>query len=157
MTLKCVDFLGNTHIVDEADVIDRLSVYCVYIVNETVLMMQDSYSHRWELPGGGTEGNETEQEGLIREFLEETGLHMLDVPTLIDEWTEYYFDLPTNQAWHSKRKFYTTTTTDGELLTKGNNDDSMAAQFIALDQIKHRVVAPRIREVIDLAVKLARK
>jgi 8-oxo-dGTP pyrophosphatase MutT (NUDIX family) len=141
-------------LVDSVDLIDRLSAYGIYIKDDRVILIKDPRSLRWELPGGGVEKGENVREGLAREFTEEAGVTISGPIRLTAEWTEYFFDIPTNQAWRSKRQFYTVSRIKGNLLVVGNNDDSAATELIPLNQINSLDIAPKIREVINQATSL---
>ncbi len=152
MQVKCHDFYGKTHVINKQDLINRLSIYGIYISNSRVLLIQDPRSLRWELPGGNVESGEELLESLSREFREETGLVIKDVPRFFSEWTEYFFDITTQQGWHVNRKFYLIRKARGDLLIKGNGDDSAAARFIELNKLDTINIMPRIKDVILKAV-----
>lgn len=150
MQVQCTDFYGKTHLVDVNDLIDRLSAYGAYATNGKVLLIQDPRSLRWELPGGGVEKGETIRQGLSREFAEEAGVSIAGPLKLLTEWTEYFFDVPTGQAWRSKRKFYIIRKIEGELLTAGNGDDSATAKLVPKRDFQSLNLTPKIREVLEL-------
>lgn len=152
MKVRCIDFYGNVHLVESSDLVDRLGAYGVYIDDSRVLLIQDPRSLRWELPGGGIEDNETIPQGLAREFHEETGLNIVGGTSLIAEWTELFFDAPTNQAWRAKREFYKIHRVTGGLLKEGNGDDSKAAKLIPIPELPGLNMSPKIRKVIALAI-----
>ncbi len=148
MKVRCTDFYGKVHSIASSDLLDRLGAYGVYINDGQILLIQDPRSLRWELPGGGIEKNETVRQGLAREFNEETGLSITGDTPLIAEWTEFFFDLPTNQAWRAKRKFYRVSKTKGAILAKGNGDDSTAVKLIPIAELSDLNMTPEIRNVI---------
>jgi 8-oxo-dGTP pyrophosphatase MutT (NUDIX family) len=153
MKVTCTDFYGNDHIVDAAQLIDRLSVYGVYMVGDTVLLIQDPRSIRWELPGGGVEKGETPEQCFIREFEEETGVTPSGKLTFLKEWEEYFFDVVDQQAWRSKRTFYRVEriTHQEEMLTTGNGEDSVAASLVPLSQLDALHINSNIRNLIQEA------
>ncbi|MFN0154362.1 MAG: NUDIX hydrolase [Gaiella sp.] len=85
-----------------------------------VLLVKENYGrHRWSLPGGAIEQDETPEEAVIRETLEETGLvvgidHLVGEYRLDDDFTVFAFSctvtagtsavLPTGEiaavTWH---------------------------------------------------------
>ena len=150
MKVTCTDFYGKNHVVDATQLIDRLSVYGIYMVGDSVLLMQDPRSLRWELPGGGVEQSETPEQGLIREFEEETGVTPTGKFTFLKEWEEYFFDVVGQQAWRSKRTFYRLEkiTHQERLLTEGNGEDSATAKLIAVEELDALHIAPKIRDLI---------
>lgn len=153
MKITCTDFYGKNHTVDAAQLIDRLSVYGIYMVGDSVLLMQDPRSLRWELPGGGVEKGETPEQGIIREFEEETGVTPTGKFTFLKEWEEYFFDVVDQQAWRSKRTFYLVEKIahPERLLVKGNGEDSATARLVALTELDTLHVAPNIRSIIKEA------
>lgn len=159
MQVACTDFYGKVHLVDPRDLVDRLSVYGVYIVENKVLLIQDPRSLRWELPGGGVEKDETVRQALTREFTEESGVEPKGKLTLLTEWVEYYFDMPTQQAWLSNRKFYYVKkiAQEANILKLGNRDDSSSVKFVSIDKLSKLQISPSIKKVIFLAYKFRGK
>lgn len=152
MYAECWDLYGNSHLVPKGELVDRPSAYGVYMVDDdSVLMVQDPRSLRWELPGGGIEDGETSLEGLAREFTEETGLEICGNTIELTKWTEYFYETTLQQGWRSNREFYIIETAEGKLLENGNGDDAAAARFIALNAMSELVIMPRIRHVIEFA------
>jgi 8-oxo-dGTP pyrophosphatase MutT (NUDIX family) len=151
--ITCTDFYGKAHVVDSSQLIDRLSAYGVFIVDGAVLLIQDPRSQRWELPGGGVEKAETIRQGLAREFQEETGATPRGKFDLLTEWEEYFFDVTSQQAWRSKRKFYIVKKIDHEnnLLVGGNGDDSATAKLVPINELAALPISPAIKDVVGLA------
>jgi len=58
---------------DSAKVSKRFSAYGIFIQNDTVLLIKNNWSKKFELPGGGKKKNETNLQALKREVKEETG------------------------------------------------------------------------------------
>ena len=152
MRIICPDIYGKKHSVDAQKIVDRESAYGVCITNQKVLLIQEPHTGRWELPGGGIEENETARQALIREFREETGATPEGIFTLLTEWKEYYFDLPSQQAWRTERKCYhiENILNTNKLLAHGNGEDSVAAKLVSLDKLGVLLIPERIREAILL-------
>ncbi|HSX29240.1 MAG TPA: NUDIX domain-containing protein [Candidatus Saccharimonadales bacterium] len=150
MKIVCTDFHGKKHFVDADKLTNRLSVYGVCIVNNAVLLIQDPRSLRWELPGGGVEVGETPEHTLAREFIEETGTKPTGYITFIKEWEEYFFDVISQQAWHSKRIFFRVEKIDNQmdLLTQGNGEDSARAEFVPIEKLRTLNIASNIKQLI---------
>ncbi len=64
---------------------------------ERVLLVKENYGlHRWSLPGGAIEANETPEEAVVREAFEETGAiveidHLVGEYLLDDDFTVFAF------------------------------------------------------------------
>lgn len=149
MKILCHDYHGGRHYIDESMLVERISAYAVVIKGQSVLLVRDSSSGRWEFPGGGIESTEDIETGLKREFKEETGMELVVAGDLITDWTEYFYDLPTKQAWRARRQFYAGTAIQGNLRAGGNNDDVQAAQFINKSELKNLNTQANITGVID--------
>ncbi|HEY8998724.1 MAG TPA: NUDIX domain-containing protein [Candidatus Saccharimonadales bacterium] len=154
MKVSCKDYNGKVHIVDQDKLIERLSAYGIYVARGKVLLIQDPRSLRWELPGGGIEAKETIRQGLTREFIEEAGVTPKGDITLISEWEEFYYDIPTKQAWRSTRKCYLVSAISSErtLLAEGNGDDSGTAAFIPIEKLETLYISPEIRRALSTAL-----
>lgn len=156
MQVVCTDFYGKTHIINDAELIDRLSAYGIYISEGRILLVQDARSMRWELPGGGIESGETIAQGLIREFVEEAGIEPTGEFELISEWQEYFYDVVSDQAWRSTRKFYRVSQIkNGKTLLKhGNGEDSLRAEFVAFKELHTIHIADSIRRLLNSLINL---
>ncbi|GAF65622.1 putative phosphohydrolase [Bacillus sp. TS-2] len=77
---------------------------CILVNNEEVLLLQKPSRGWWVAPGGKMEPGETIKESAVREFREETGLHLQDAElkavcsmviiegnTIISEWMMFTF------------------------------------------------------------------
>lgn len=55
------------------------------VLNEKneILLVRHTYNNDWYLPGGGVNNNETSIAAIIRELQEETGIQVIDPPTLL--------------------------------------------------------------------------
>lgn len=52
-------------------------VFGILETENGILLVKHSYGeHKWSLPGGGIEDNESSEEAIIRELLEETGINI---------------------------------------------------------------------------------
>ena len=90
--ISMLDEYNQEHLVDAQDLVDRASAYGILIKKGKVLLVKDSKSQTWEFPGGGLDKDETKEEGVIREFLEETGLQVnLDSIKFFTDIQDYFY------------------------------------------------------------------
>lgn len=146
------DYHMQPHEVDEADLIDRVSVYGVYIKDGALLLTKHTVSGNWELPGGGVDHGESHEQGLGRELNEETGLELRELGEFIKKLEGYFFDLATGQAWRSERYFYYINDVTGDLLADGNGDDSAEAAFVLLGDVAGLQSSGTIQQVLDTSI-----
>jgi len=71
----------------------KVSAKGIFLSDGKVLIMSDN--GKWDLPGGGIEGDERVQDALRRELLEETGLTDFSIGEVVhvDEWFIEKLDL----------------------------------------------------------------
>lgn len=144
------DYHMQPHEVDEADLIDRVSVYGIYIKDDAVLLTRHPVSGNWELPGGGVDEGESHEQTLGRELKEETGLELGEIGEFIKKLEGYFYDLATGQAWRSERYFYYINDVTGDLLADGNGDDSAEAAFVPVAEVSGLQNSGTIEQIIDL-------
>ncbi|WP_370682351.1 NUDIX hydrolase [Comamonas sp. GB3 AK4-5] len=94
---------------------------------------------KWDLPGGGREGNETAMECVLREVQEEFGIVLL--PSCV-HWTRQY---PSRN--HSGSYFMVGTLTDRESAAIQFGDEGQQWRFMALAEfLSHEHAVPRLQQ-----------
>jgi ADP-ribose pyrophosphatase YjhB (NUDIX family) len=116
----------------------RIAAYGIlYDANGHVLLVSNpALGFNWNLPGGGVRRDETLEQGLIREFEEETGL--IVKPGKIIAVKEDFLIMPTRQAVHAFHHYYTVEVAGGELLPHGNGLDTSRVAFVDFAKAKSR-------------------
>ncbi len=148
--ISMLDEYNKEHLVEEKDLVDRVSAYGILIKKGKVLLVKDSKSQTWEFPGGGLDKGETKEEGIVREFLEETGLQVN--PDSIEFFTDiqdYLYSTTYGEAWNSLRYFYFVKVFQGAFLEGGNGDDTAAVGFFTKDQVKNLAIKPKILKIVN--------
>lgn len=103
---------GGTIEVDPKDLRFRVSVYGVLIQDGKILL--SPWWDGWDFPGGGLELDETLEEGLLREFKEETGLEV-DPGEFILVGQNFFVSLDTTKPRNSFCFYYMCHNPRGEI------------------------------------------
>lgn len=150
MQIICTDYYGKRYPLKLSELTDRTSAYGLYIQKQTILLIQDSSSLRWDLPGGALEPKESAEMAVRREFMEETGVEPIGGLTFLSGWTEFFYHTPSQTGWRANRSFYLVKeiTKSKNLLANGNANDSMAAKFVPFNQLAELHIAPVIRQLL---------
>ena len=146
MTFK--DQYGNEHEVNPSDVAIqwRISVYGVVTREDNkLLMLQPHFNPQWQFPGGKVEINETVDETLKREFLEEVG-YKIDTHekefVFINE--QNFFDDYNKQYYHSLQLLYKVKLADlkqyPEFIETGEGMDYGKVGWIEIDTLTEKNV-----------------
>ncbi len=98
----------------------RPSVYGLLIHENKILLMKNRNASRLSLPGGGIELGETNEEALLREIKEETGIEAQVNQLLAFDQDFFYYD-PKNIFVHTFLFFYACT----PLTTTPHADDAV--------------------------------
>ncbi len=142
---------------DENQAVYRKSNYGLIVHQNQILLVKDARSHKWEIPGGGVDEGETDQQGLLREMKEETGLDAdLSQMELIESVKGYYKPLDLEVPWKTDRNYYQigVKNPDGEILTQGNGDDISHCQWVEIDNLDSLEIDPVDHAVIKKALNL---
>jgi 8-oxo-dGTP pyrophosphatase MutT (NUDIX family) len=122
--IVCHDVWGNKTEVDSSQLIFRPSVYGILIENGKILL-----SKQWDgydMPGGGVDANETLEEALKREFIEETGLEIV-VGKIVYCGTSFfnpkYSSKNAGQYWNSIVMYFLVKKIGGEISIKNCDED----------------------------------
>lgn len=143
--IQCFDALGNEYFFAEHEFTPRMSVYGLYRRDNALLLVQDSQTKQWELPGGGKEMGEEDEEALAREFFEETGLRVMGEVAFVSELQGYYVGYA---PWKTTRRFYEVFEASGTALVNGNGKDTVGVRFISLDELETVSIKKDLLQII---------
>lgn len=121
-----LDRYGNPHQKPaEREVLHRDSVYGMTIENNKILLVKAPDFDFWVIPGGGVDQGESIEEGLRREFVEETGFLIDEVGKLFFSEKMNFYAMKPDRYYHSYCKyFFVTINTKNQDLTKLNPEDA---------------------------------
>jgi len=125
-----------------------VGVGAVILQNNRVLLVQRGHAPmqgEWSLPGGALEVGETLEQGVRREALEETGLHIEPV-TVVDVFDRIARDEAGRVQYHFVLVDFLCRVTGGQAAC---GSDAMDLRWVALDDLSG--IAAFTREVIQKA------
>jgi len=112
--LLAYDLKGNTQTITPEGLVWRPAAYAFIVDdNEQLLVLQNTYSGKYDFPGGGVELYESLPEALHREVWEETGLEV-DILKMVT-FTEKIFVSTSGKKLHALSFFYLAKPTGGAL------------------------------------------
>jgi 8-oxo-dGTP pyrophosphatase MutT (NUDIX family) len=117
--------------IDVADLRWRPAVHGI-VLNEDghLLVLDNEWTGKLDLPGGGVELHETLPEALVREVWEETGLRVA-IGELVDLESVFFLS-PHGNTYHSLKIFYRVTVMGGDLRsTIIENEPSVNPHWVA--------------------------
>lgn len=143
-TVTCIGFDGKEYVTPLSELVPRTSIYGIIVNNDKVLLSKQS--NGYDLPGGGIELGETDEQGVEREVNEETGLVVRAVEQIGDQKEGYFKRTHSDGTCiHSFMRYYVCKVLGGELSTKGfdKNEKNFAelAEWIPIDELKDITVA----------------
>jgi 8-oxo-dGTP diphosphatase len=127
--------------------ITHLGVYGALAKEDCVLLVKKSrgpYSGKLDLPGGKLEHGETAEEGLAREFMEETGVivlgsRWLNNLTVVTNFSDERGDISMYQVG----LLYTITHFDeSNLQTEMDEEDSLGAEWYNISKLTSEQLSP---------------
>lgn len=118
-TITCVDVFGKKHDFDVADLKWRPSAYGV-VIKDGKILLSKQFGERYDLPGGGTDMDESLEKGVIREVKEETGIDVKN-PQLLGIKESFFCDEHAikGEAYHALLFYYICEFVGGELSIDG--------------------------------------
>lgn len=129
---------GREEVFPASEVRFRPAAYGLFLHADKVLLGRSSFTRKWDIPGGAVEPWETLEQGLAREFYEETGIAVTPGP-MIDFRESYiaFFHHP----FHSLRFFYRVFG-DVEGTLSPDPDEIVSLAWLGLDEIDPDECAP---------------
>ncbi|TDO27671.1 ADP-ribose pyrophosphatase YjhB (NUDIX family) [Kribbella sp. VKM Ac-2527] len=140
---------------DFTDYDTRLAAYAVIIDQHDRILLTwfNGGGHSpgcWTMPGGGVEFDESLQQAVVREVLEETGYSVeVGSPIATHAFTKPNTDRDGRRPYKSVRVIFTAAITGGSLGTLEVNGTTDFAQWIPLDEAP--TLSPRA-DIIDVAL-----
>jgi 8-oxo-dGTP diphosphatase len=146
----CYDFDGNEHEVKESEVVFRAGAYGLYFLNDSVVLTNDEGTDKWDVPGGGLEKRETDEEALRREFLEETGMTIEGKVTFFTRVHGYFF-AGEGKAWDSQQTYFIVNKVSGELQNTIDKFGTAEARWVKMSDLDSYNIKPETLKIIEKA------
>ena len=105
MLRTCYSYAGEPMQLPRDRFILRPSVYALIRDHDRVLLVTNTTSQGYYLPGGGLESGESLEEALHREILEEAGI-TITITRLITAAEDFFYYDPTDTAYHGLQFYY---------------------------------------------------
>ncbi|MEK5254502.1 NUDIX domain-containing protein [Paenibacillus sp. FSL F4-0125] len=133
----------------------HLGVYGVLVINHRVLLIKKArgpHTGKWDFPGGSIEFGEEPYETLKREFWEETGITSLkgELQDSISYTLIYPYSDTQLEELHHIGIIYEVELLDlnYELKTDGDEQDSLGAQWIDIEQLNTLELTPFVKKIL---------
>jgi ADP-ribose pyrophosphatase YjhB (NUDIX family) len=129
----------------------HLGIYGICVVNSKLLVVHKNngpYVNRYDLPGGGLEPGETMIAAMVREFLEETGIHIavkqnIAAKDFVVPWVREDFE---HTHLHHIAILYEVNYLSGLVEDSPNYDDSSGAEWVDISRITKDNSSPLVLE-----------
>lgn len=142
--IECATLHGGRSRHPAADFRFRPAAYGIASRDGLLLLGRSAFTGQWDLPGGGVEPWETIEEGLVREFREETGVEPLH-PRLF-RVTESFFSI-FGRPYHSLRFYYLVDLPEDARLSPDPHELT-SLEWVALDSCDPKDFTAGLHEVI---------
>ncbi len=136
----------------------HVGVYGIYIKNLKVLLIKKSrgpYEGMFDLPGGKIEKNETLEQALRREFIEEVGCEIKDLNFL--SMNEYFCEYKTAKEvllnFHHTGTYFLVSLFSDDIKIGADGEDSLGSQFVDIQDLDNVKISPIAKPMILKAIK----
>lgn len=139
MFVVCNTFFGKKKLIEKDKLIKRSSAYGFAIHEGSILLVNNKSTNRLFFPGGGIDLNETKEEALKREFLEETQIE-IEILKYIGAAHNYHYYEPTNTSYEVIGYFFLVKPLS--LIANGENnpaldDEAEKPTWYEMDKLKY--------------------
>lgn len=149
--IECLSLHGGTRRFPAREVRFRPAVYGVAVRHGRVLLGRSAFTGRLDIPGGAVEPWELLEQGLRREFREETGVE--PEPLELFHFSESFFAI-FGHPFHSLRFYYLVRVPEeAEFMPQRSEITDLG--WIDLAAVPEAEFAPGDREILRKAVELA--
>lgn len=126
------DYWSEPHLAKKSELFLRSSVRAIVIKDNRILLVTAKrHKPKFEFPGGGVDNGETEEQALVREVREETGLNIVSKPVKVLDYENYYYHTKDDTGWDSHLAYYTADV-DGEIVVDDPDDDVAMVEWVDL-------------------------
>lgn len=127
-----------------ADIRFRPAGYGLLFEGDRCLLSLSAFTGKWDLPGGGIEPWETVEEGLVREYREETGLEVEVVRfcQFRDDFIAFF-----QRPFHSLRLFYEVRAANSRDLVP-DRDELLDLRWWKVDELTDQLMHPADRRLV---------
>jgi len=134
----------------------RSSVYAILRRGDLILMCKNQSNRKLWLPGGGVDGNETHEQALRRECLEETGITDFRIKKLLADYQNYFYYEPEDLAMDGHLYFYECETNQERVKSNDEIDDGEAIDFqwLKINQVVKDDLCDLNEEIYNLLISL---
>ena len=130
----------------------RPSVYGIIKNSGKICVCRNKSNGKIWFPGGGIDLGEKQQDALLREIKEETGLTEVKIGRLVGSFENFFYYQPTDEAMHAFLFFYECSTDDSILLPDNqvNDDEARGFQWVEAFQLKKEDLADLNEELFEI-------
>lgn len=139
MFVVCNTFFGKKKLVEKDKLIKRPSAYGFAIHQGSILLVNNKSTNKLFFPGGGIDPDESKEDALKREFLEETMIE-IDIIEYAGVAHNYHYYEPTETPYEVTGYFYFVKPLS--LLASGDNnpaldDEAEKPKWYQIDKLKY--------------------
>src|SRR3989344_1977575 len=138
MLQVCITLYGKKKLVPQEKLIPRHSVYALILNDDKILLVNTKSTNKYWFPGGVIDNEESKEEALKREVLEEAGIEV-EVEKLLTEVESYFYFDHTDEAYHQYSSFYICKPKQIDLSGDTNtdlHDEAEKPQWIEISSLK---------------------
>lgn len=155
-TIKCKNNFGKMVELSLDKFQSRPSVYAILRRDNSILMCRNKSNGKIWFPGGGVDSNETHEQALRRECLEETGVNDIRIKKLLADYQNYFYYKPEDLAMDAHLFFYECETNQEKVKLNDEIDDEEAIDFqwLKINQIAQDDLCDLNEEIYNLLISL---
>ncbi|MFZ5424859.1 MAG: NUDIX domain-containing protein [Patescibacteria group bacterium] len=132
----------------------RYSAYGVFIKESKVLMVKPTWTVHLDLPGGKIEIGETPDQGLYREFLEETGYKILKYnPKPVFQLKQNFYSEEIDEYFDSELSFYAIQKIEHEKLAEVDTEEINEISWVKVEDLNKKNCKEFNIRAIKLVIK----
>lgn len=156
--IKCKNNFGKIVDLPKEKFQPRPSVYAILRNGNFILTCRNKSNGKLWFPGGGVDEGESNEQALLRECLEETGITNIDILKFLGDFRNYFYYEPEDLAMDAHLYFYECTTTEEKVKANEEVDDDESFDFkwVPIDQIAQDDLADLNENIYNILKSLVK-